>query len=229
MSKREQDWAKYREQRNTANNLVRNAKINYFKKLATSLQQGNLKPKQWWKITKQFLKQNKDSDIPVIIHNGSQYHSPTEKANILNNYFCKQSSVDDSHASLPPFTPPDETLSTIRLTNQDVEDVLNLLDVSKANGPDLLSPRLLKEGSPILSPYLTHIFNKSLELCIFPAEWKLANIIPIHKKGDKSDTSNYRPISLISCLGKVLEKCIFKYLYNYLVELQKIGIHFLLM
>ena len=222
MSKREQDWAKYREQRNTVNNLVRNAKINYFKKLATSLQQGNLKPKQWWKITKEFLKQNKDSDIPVIIHNGSQYHSPTEKANILNNYFCKQSSVDDSHASLPPFTPPDETLSTIRLTNQDVEDVLNLLDVSKANGPDLLSPRLLKEGSPILSPYLTHIFNKSLELCIFPAEWKLANIIPIHKKGDKSDTSNYRPISLISCLGKVLEKCIFKYLYNYLVDYNKI-------
>ena len=167
MSKREQGWAKYREQRNTVNNLVRNAKINYLKKLATSLQQGNLKPKQWWKITKQFLKQNKDSDIPVIIHSGSQYHSPTKKANILNNYFCKQSSVDDSHASLPPFTPPDETLSTIRLTNQDVEDVLNLLDVSKANGPDLLSPRLLKEGSPILSPYLTHIFNKSLELCIF--------------------------------------------------------------
>ena len=175
-----------------------------------------------WKITKQFLKQNKDTDIPVIIHNGLQYHSPTEKANILNDYFCKQSSIDDSHASLPPITPPDETLSTIRLTNQDVEDVLNLLDVSKANGPDLLSPRLLKEGSPILSPYLTHIFNKSLELCIFPAEWKLANIIPIHKKGDKSDTSNYRPISLISCLGKVLEKCIFKYLYNYLVDYNKI-------
>ena len=77
------DWAKYREQRNTVNNLVRNAKINYFKKLATSLQQGNLKPKQWWKIKKQFLKQNKDTDIPVIIHNGSQYHSPTEKGKHL--------------------------------------------------------------------------------------------------------------------------------------------------
>ena len=47
---------------------------------------------------KTVLKQDKDTDIPVMMHNGSQYHSPTE------NYFCKQSSVDDSHASLPPFT-----------------------------------------------------------------------------------------------------------------------------
>ena len=214
ISKSEQDWANFREQRNKVNDLVKNAKINYFKKLATSLQQGNLKTKQWWKITKQFLKQNKDSDIPVIIQNGEHYNSPTEKANILNQYFCKQSSIDDSHASLPPFH--------IQISNQDVEDVLGLLDVSKACGPDLLSPRLLKEGSPVLSQYLKILFNKSLELQTFPAEWKLANIIPIHKKGDKSDTTNYRPISLISCLGKVLEKCVFKYLYNYLVEYNKI-------
>ena len=61
-----------------------------------------------------------------------------------------------------------------------------------------------------------NLFNLSLSSSVFPSQWKLANIIPIFKKGDRADASNYRPISLLSCLGKVFEKCVFKHLYNYL-------------
>ena len=92
-------WASYRQSRNTVTTLVRDSKINYFQKLATSLQQGNLTSKQWWKITKQFLKQNNDIDIPLIVHNGQNYSSSSDKANIINDYFSTQSTIDDTHAT----------------------------------------------------------------------------------------------------------------------------------
>ena len=110
---------------------------------------------------------------------------------------------------------PAEFLESIQITTQDVEDVLKLLNVSKASGSDLINPRLLKEGAPVLSPYFAYVFNKSIESSVFPSEWKLANVIPVYKKGDRTDASNYRPISLLSCLGKVFEKCVFKHMYNF--------------
>ena len=201
-------WALFRTQPNKVNNLVRTSKINYmyFKKLATSLQQGNLNPKQWWTVTKQFLKQNKDSDISLIIQHDNHFTTPQEKSTVLNNHFCMQSTIADSHGTLPPFEPPEHTLGNVRISSQDVEDVLRLLDASKASWPDLIHPRLLKEGAFVMSPHLSKLFNKSIELCQFPSDWKLANIIPVYKKGDRTNATNYRPMSLLSCLGKVLEK-----------------------
>ena len=209
-------WEAFKVQRNKVNNLVRSSKITHFKKLATSLQQGNLNPKQWWTVTKQFLKQNKESDISLLIQNNKHFTSPHEKSNVLNEYFCMQSTVDDSHATLPPIEIPEHSLDNIVISSQDVEDVLRLLDTSKASGPDLISPKLLKEGAPVLSPHFCKLFNKSIDECSFPSEWKLANIIPVYKKGDRTEASNYRPISLLSCVGKVFEKCVFKHLYNFL-------------
>ena len=61
------------------------------------------------------------------------------------------------------------------------------------------------------------LFNKSLSLGQVPSDWKMSNISAIFKgKGDFSDPTNYRPISITSCIGKMLEKIFFKYLYNYL-------------
>ena len=89
------------------------------------------------------------------------------------------------------------------------------LNIYKASGPDLLSPRLLKEGSDILAEPLSLLFNRSLDKCYFPIAWKDANVSPIFKKDDKSSPSNYRPISLLSSVGKAMERCIHKQLYNY--------------
>ena len=90
--------------------------------------------------------------------------------------------------------------------------------MNKACGPDLISPRLLKEGVIILSWPLSIIFNRSLEQSYFPTCWKYGNVATIHKKDDKSAPSNYRPITPLSSLGKVMERCVFKYLYNYIIE-----------
>ena len=60
--------------------------------------------------------------------------------------------------------------------------------------------------------------NISFNEGIFPEAWKVANVIPIFKKGDKSLPSNYRPVALLSCLGKLQERIVFKNLYNFLID-----------
>ena len=59
--------------------------------------------------------------------------------------------------------------------------------------------------------------NRSFDEGIYPDIWKPANIIPIFKKGDKSQPSNYRPVALLSCVGKLQERTVFKNVYNFLL------------
>ena len=65
---------------------------------------------------------------------------------------------------------------------------------------------------------LSMLFNRSLEKCYFPVTWKDANVSPIYKKDDKSLPSSYRPISLLSSIGKAVERCVHKHLYNYVID-----------
>ena len=91
-------------------------------------------PKFTQGLYKQFLKQNKDSDIPSLIQNGNHYSSSDDKANVLNNFFSAQSTVDDTNATLPPFEPPDTSINEIVVSQEDVMDILKLLDTNKASG-----------------------------------------------------------------------------------------------
>ena len=109
-------------------------------------------------------------------------------------------------------------LTTILITEQDVIDQVDILDVSKAYGPDGISPRLIKEGGRPMCQLLQSLFNKSLEISKFPLIWKSANVVPIFKKGNMEEVSNYRPISLLCTMSKIFEKNIFKYVYNYFKE-----------
>ena len=92
------------------------------------------------------------------------------------------------------------------------------MNVSKASGPDLISPRLLKEGANQLSFPLSKFFNRLIISGQFPQSWKKANVTPVYKKGEKQLCNNYRPISLLSALGKVMERYVHKYVYNYLIQ-----------
>ena len=68
--------------------------------------------------------------------------------------------------------------------------------------------------STIVKP-LTLLFNRSLSENMFPSFWKIAHVIPLFKKDDPSLVSNYRPVSLLSCVSKIMERIIFKHVYNY--------------
>ena len=70
----------------------------------------------------------------------------------------------------------------------------------------------------MIVPSLTKLFNKSFGSEKVPKLWKEANITPLHKKGNKDDVNNYKPVSLLSCVGKILDRIVFKKLYNYYLD-----------
>ena len=109
-----------------------------------------------------------------------------------------------------------ENLSTITLDNEDVFNVLVKLDKGKACGCDGIPTQVLKYCASALAPSITAMFNLSLSIGKIPKEWKSANVIPIHKKDNIHNVVNYRPISLLPIISKVLEKCIFKHIFKIL-------------
>ena len=142
-----------------------------------------------------------------------------KRLNYLTIFFCEQSNLDDSHHTPPPFSSfRNDELVNIYITENEVDDILKILDTSKATGPDKISPRFLKEGASVLKAPLCKLFNLSLQKCIFPTDWKNANVTPVLKKNSPSNIGNYRPISLLSVIGKVMERCIYKHVYNYMLD-----------
>ena len=90
------------------------------------------------------------------------------------------------------------------------------MKLKDSRGCDEISVRILKTSAPyILSP-LTYISNKILTMGIFPEWLKFSEVKPFYKKGNSSDFSNYRPISLLTSFSKVIEKLIYKRLHHYL-------------
>ena len=106
--------------------------------------------------------------------------------------------------------------TTIVVSEQDVIDVLNILDLNKAVGPDIISNKMLIAVKNEVAQPLSLLFNKSFQCKIFHNNWKITFIIPLFKKGDKSLPSIYRPVSLLSCVSKCIEKIAFKYIFNHL-------------
>ena len=118
--------------------------------------------KIFWKTSKQILNLDKTSThIPTQIFNGETAEDDYQKSNMLNNYFASQSHINDDNKTLPvPTQIQHKELAHIDITQQDVIDVLSNLSIIKACGPDMISPRLLKEGASVISKPLTTIFNR---------------------------------------------------------------------
>ncbi|CAM4664948.1 unnamed protein product [Caretta caretta] len=94
----------------------------------------------------------------------------------------------------------------VDITISEVEAKLKQLNGTKSGGPDNLHPRILKELAHEIASPLARIFNESVNSGVVLYDWRIANIVPIFKKGKKCDPGNYRPVSLTSVVCKVLEK-----------------------
>ena len=85
---------------------------------------------------------------------------------------------------------------------------LHKIDVKKAAGLDNIPPRLLKDSANVIARPLTKIINVSLEQGTVPDDFKLAKVIPVFKKGQPENMDNYRPISVLPTVSKLLEKAV---------------------
>ena len=97
------------------------------------------------------------------------------------------------------------------------EKICNLSN-NKSPGLDGFQAKLLKLAAPTICKPLAYICNLSLLTSTFPSEWKQAKVTPIFKNGDKSDVGNYRPISVLSIVSKILERAVHDQLYTYLTS-----------
>ena len=112
----------------------------------------------------------------------------------------------------------DNRLSSESFSQYDIAKIIQNLDPNKAHSHDNISIRMLKIcGSSTYKP-LEMIFKQCIETGVFPSEWKKANIVPIHKKGDKHALENSRPLSLLPICGKILEGLMFKEMFNFFIE-----------
>ena len=212
---------KFKNIRSLSKKIIKESREKFFESLSVSMTSN---PKLFWSFFKTSTKSSRipqhvsiptnDAEIPRLFSSTSK-----QAADMFNEYFnsvfLKES--DDKPITITPFS--DEIISDIVLDPNEVFQVLYNLDPNKASGPDNIPIRLLKECANSIAPSLTCLFNKSLEHGILPLEWKLSNIIPLHKKGDKSFVEHYRAISLMCVVAKVMERCIYNRLIVHIQNL----------
>ena len=176
----------------------------------------NDNPKLFWSYHKAVLR-NRSSQSPVIAYGDATAKTPTEKAELFNLYFSYIFQPQKQHEGTTEDSclfPPGSEISDITLSLNEVGNCLDSLDTTKASGPDRIPPRLLKECSQQIAPSLCALFNHSLELSRLPTERKSADVTPIHKKDQKEPVEDYRPISLLPIVSKVMERCVCNRLYD---------------
>ena len=125
------------------------------------------------------------------------------KADCINDYFVSISYVNDEYTVLPPFEKlTNSFLSTVNCIDNEIELLINVLNTNKARGDDGISHRMLKGVSEFISKPLFILMNRPFNEGIFPDSWKVANVVPIFKKGDESLPSNYFIFNKTGELGR---------------------------
>ncbi|XP_028413970.1 uncharacterized protein LOC114536830 [Dendronephthya gigantea] len=138
-----------------------------------------------------------------------QQHLPKKKHSFLTPISALSFDRPNLRRSLKTFPLlTSDLLSDISISEDEVVHHLSNLIPTKSPGPDKIPGQILKECSSVIAPSLCLLFNHSLQSGTLPTEWKSANVTPVHKKSKKEPATNYRPISLLPIISKVLERCV---------------------
>ena len=198
-------------------------------------------PKKLFSLIKNSRQDNRGistlRDSENILHSGN-----VKKANLLNSQFqsvfsrlsplklgqlCTKQIHNFFQENIPEnITPLCSTMPDIKFDLNGVIKLLSNLKPDKAAGPDSIKPVVLKRLKTEIAPVICLLFEKTLQTGQLPSDWKKAQVCPLFKKGDKTEPSNYRPISLTCILCKVMEHIIASNLskhlnkHNILYELQ---------
>ena len=223
----------YKSKKNQITQLIRCSKRDYYNKF---FQENNNNIKKLWQGINQIINKTKGNGAsPVCIEidvdgNTKTVTEPKEIANEFNKHYSTVAEKILQKRKYPGnktfhqyLSKPNPKSFMFKPTSPaEVEDIISKFDTTKSTGPNSIPRQLILSVSKSISTPLANIFNSSLINGICPEFLKLSTVIPIFKKNSKLLVENYRPISLLSNINKILEKIIFKRLYSFLEETNSI-------
>lgn len=214
----------YKRYRNHCNNILHNLKNRHDR---CELEDAKLDIKKTWKVIKRVCGLNNKTETSSELLKPEQTHH--ESGNIVNNYFANvgenlaanilQNLNLTQDALVQKYTPENTQLNSFMLLETDeieVNKVVASLKSTSSSGWDGISSYLLKKCIGVLVTPITYLCNLCFSSGVFPKPLKESVVIPIFKSGDRDSITNYRPISLLPTLAKVLEKLINIRLVKYL-------------
>ena len=219
-----EDWSNYRCFRNRVTRDVKKAKADYNKRI---IDESGGDHRSFWKTMKKILPGEKKSTSPSIRVNGTLSSDKRCIASAFNTFFASAATrlVDSLRSSCVPsqrqsglFTREYPPFKFQEVYEEVVLVQLRGLKVGKAVGLGNIPARLLKDFAGIVNKPLTTIINASLRSGQVPSDWKAARVIPLFKKGKVVEMDDYRPISILPVISKVLERVVHQQLTRYLHE-----------
>lgn len=211
-------WSAFKRLRNLTTTRLREAKKAHYCAICSNTNQPR---KAWIELKNLMGKHHHKESIQSILTTDGEVTDDVEKAEAFNKYFTdlfaggttfrQQKHREAVHT---------EAVFQFRsVTAEDTQKVLKSLDVNKATGLDGITAKCVHVAAPAIAGSLSHLFNLSLANGVFPNDWKTARVVPIFKAaGNKSDLSNYRPISILPVVTKVFEHLVCSQLHSYLHE-----------
>ena len=215
-------WNKFRKIRNKVNNR-RKFEENNFK--SKKLQENMDSPINTWKTAKSFMNWSDSAGPPCQLSIAGRLVTKASKvASEMNSFFMnKVKLIRDSIQHIPnTFSRCSEImenkqcrLSMKHINVNKVNKILKGLKNSKSSSVDGLDNFCVKLAADFIDKPLHPIINLSILQSKFPTGWKISKVIPLHKKGSKLEMKNYRPVTILSPLSKVLEKIVYEQVYDH--------------
>ena len=172
---------------------------------------------------------SKSSIGPIKTQFDTLVTDPSLKAEIFNNtfasYFIQDNGVLPDDNFMPNVNPLNCTISNILFTESSVRRAIKRLKLHSAGGPDEIPPVFYRKCINVLSRPLSLLFSHCFSCSYLPPIWLTGNIVPIFKKGDRTDANNYRPIALTCTACKLMESVIKDQLLSYLLNNKLISRH----
>ena len=201
------------------------AKQNFFKK---KIDDSKTNSRHIWNVINEITCRKKtktQQPKKIRLSNGSLTQNPSEIANTLNNFFVNigPELAEKLESSNNPYESymPRRIQNSFFLSPTDFFEIMNVLkrfSPRKSTGPDNIPTKILKLGARSLSPILSCLINECFSSGFFPKCLKLARVTPIFKGGDPSSPSEWRPISIVPVLSKLIEKLVCTRLNKYLIK-----------
>lgn len=204
-------WNKYFASLREYTQLLRSSKRKFYNHDLLDIMRSN--PKKFWNL----ITPNKNSSYNISLRRQDGTHVPlSERSDTMNSYFTSVFTHEppDNRTTLPQLN--FDSMPPVTITSEGISKLIENLKPSTSPGPDNIPAKILKGTKELSSQILQLIFDQSLKTGQIPDDWKTSKVVPVFKTGDRSDPSNYRPISLTCISCKLFEHILYSNIADHL-------------